>query len=101
MYGLIDGWLVTILVSLGAVFMLVVAARLLAQPLRLGTTQFRCPWIGRMVTVRHLIGDDEEPTSVVSCSAFPDPLAVSCQTPCIERRLWKELTSAEDRAARG
>ena len=91
MYGLLEGWLITVLLALGAVLTLVLAARALASPLRLGTSRVRCPWIGRTVTVRHLVGDDEEPVSVVSCSAFPDPQAVSCRTPCIERRLWREL----------
>jgi hypothetical protein len=91
MYALTEGWLLTVLVALAALSVFVVVASSLPAALRLRATRFRCPWTGRTVTVRHLIGDDELPTSVVSCSAFPDPMALECRTPCIERTVWTSL----------
>jgi hypothetical protein len=94
MHALIDSWFVTMLVALVTVFTFVVAALLPSRALRLRTTHFRCPWVGRMVMVRHLTGDDDEPMSVVSCSAFLDPRAISCGMPCIAGTVGKDLMAA-------
>jgi hypothetical protein len=95
MYALTEGWLLTVLVALAALTIFVVVASSLTATLRLRATRFRCPWTGRTVTVRHLVGDDEMPTSVVSCSAFPEPMVLGCNTPCIERPDWRTLTAVE------
>ena len=62
----------------------------------LATKEFFCPVAGRHVTVEFLIYDGRHPVGVVTCSAFADPTAFSCGTPCVPAKLGEAgwLTAA-------
>lgn len=47
------------------------------------TAEVYCAVPQRHVTVRFLTFDGRHPIGVVSCSAFDDPTAPTCGTPCL------------------
>ena len=49
----------------------------------LATAEGHCGWIERDVTMRFLTEDDRHPVEVLSCSAFEEPIALACGTPCL------------------
>ena len=83
MNGVLVGWLTTLVVGLGVVLMLALAAALVPRAVRMRTASFVCPWWRCPVTVRYLTCDGTHPVGVVSCSAFADPTVVTCGTPCV------------------
>lgn len=55
---------------------------------QLATTRLYCPVAEQTVTVEFLTYDGIHPVSVVSCTGFADPGAITCGMPCLhdERR---------------
>jgi hypothetical protein len=49
----------------------------------LAPAEFYCPVAGRSVAVWFLTYDGGRPVGVLSCSAFADPAAIGCGTPCV------------------
>ncbi len=47
------------------------------------TAEIYCAVARRLVTVRFLTYDGQYPVGVISCSAFEDPTAPACGTPCV------------------
>lgn len=47
------------------------------------TAEIYCSVAQRQVTLRFLTYDGRHPMCVVSCSAFSDPTAPTCGTPCL------------------
>jgi hypothetical protein len=74
-------WLAMVAVGLTIALFLSAAVAMLCRSVRVRTASSYCPWRARHVTVRYLTADGENPTHVVSCSAFPDPGV--CGAPCV------------------
>ena len=51
--------------------------------LAVATVDVRCRWRAADVTVRMLTDDGWHPVEILSCSAFQDPTALACGTPCL------------------
>ena len=83
MNGMLLAWFTTFLIGLGVVLMVIIVAVLLPRTVRMLTAGLYCPWRGRNVTVRYLTCDGKNPTHIVSCTAFADPMIVTCGAPCI------------------
>ncbi len=47
------------------------------------TTRIYCPLARREVVVQYATSDGLYPVSVISCSAFDDPRAITCGMPCV------------------
>ncbi len=85
MNGILLGWFTTLAVGLVVVLMLVIAVVLIPRAMRTRTARFYCPWQRRDVTVRFVTYDGERPAGVISCTAFADPMIVTCGAPCVSR----------------
>jgi hypothetical protein len=83
MNGMLFAWFTTFLIGLGVVLMLVVVAVLLPRTVRMLSARFYCPWRSRNVTVRYLTCDGKNPSHIVSCTAFADPMVIACGAPCV------------------
>ena len=82
MNGYLLGWLATFAVLVALVLMFVIAAWLMPRTMESRTVEMFCAWRRRRVTVR-FVTDGEHPIGVISCTAFADPLTVTCGTPCV------------------
>ncbi len=47
------------------------------------TADVHCRWKDLDVTVRFLTEDGWHPVEILSCSAFEEPTALACGTPCL------------------
>jgi hypothetical protein len=96
MYGPLLGWLATVAVLGVLVLTFVIAAWLMPRTLGSRTTEMFCQWRRRRVTVRFAT-DGGHPIGVISCTAFADPLTVTCGAPCVgqERLLPDAARPAE------
>jgi hypothetical protein len=82
MDGYLLGWFATFAVLVILVLMFVIAAWLMPRAMGSRTVEMFCPWRRRRVTVR-FVTDGEHPFGVISCTAFADPLTVTCGAPCV------------------
>lgn len=75
----------TFLIALVVALLLLIAVVLLPRLVRTRaqTAQFYCPWVRRPVTLRYLMGEDQHPIGVMSCTAFADPTIVTCAKLCL------------------
>jgi hypothetical protein len=76
------GWFATFAVFVILVLMFVIAAWLMPRTMGSRTRDMFCAWRRRRVTVT-FVTDGEHPIGVVSCTAFADPLTVTCGAPCV------------------
>jgi hypothetical protein len=76
------GWFTTFAVLVVLVLMFVIAAWLMPRTMGTRTANIFCPWRRRNVTVR-FVTDGDHPVGVISCTAFADPLTVTCGAPCV------------------
>jgi hypothetical protein len=82
MNGYLLSWLATFAVLVALVLVFVIAAWLMPRAMGSRTVEMVCPWRRRRVTVR-FVTDGEHPIGVISCTAFADPLTVTCGAPCV------------------
>jgi len=52
--------------------------------LSFATAEVHCRFREQDVTVRFLTEDGWHPVEILSCSAFEEPTALACGTPCLE-----------------
>jgi hypothetical protein len=83
MDGMVLGWFAAFVIALAVVLMIVIAAVLLPRAFRAGTAHYHCPWKGRDVVVRYVTADGERASAVISCTAFADPMVITCGAPCL------------------
>jgi hypothetical protein len=76
------GWFTTFAVLVVLVLMFVIAAWLMPRTMGTRTANIFCPWRRRNVTVR-FVTDGDHPVGVISCTAFADPLNVTCGATCV------------------
>lgn len=76
-------WFATALVAFAIVLILAVTIALLPRTARTMTTRIYCPLARRDVVVQYATSDGLYPVSVISCSAFDDPRAITCGMPCV------------------
>ena len=104
MDGITFSWLSTILVGVAVLVVLLISLVLAWRLGRITTTTFYCSWAQRNVVVQCLTCDGEHPIGVITCTAFADPRAITCGTPCVggeqrrgadagDRRVAEELLS--------
>ena len=89
MDGVTLSWLVSFVVGVALVVALVAAVRLPSREHRTLTSRLRCPCSQRDVVVEFLTPgwrSLEEPMTVVACSAFENPYAVTCEMACVRRK---------------
>lgn len=92
-------WFTTFLVVVAAALILIVAAVLLPRTMRTLKASFYCPWRQRRVTVRFLTYDGRHRVGVVSCTAFADPIVITCGAPCVAAEGRPEVAAGEPEAA--
>jgi len=75
----------TFLIALVVVLLLLIAVVLLPRVVRTRalTAGFNCPWAHRPVVLRYLVDEAQRPISVLSCTAFADPVIVTCAKLCL------------------
>jgi hypothetical protein len=78
-------WFVTALVVLNVVLILVMMVGLLPRAFRTSVLKktFSCPRTGRPVITRFLADERERPLAVMACTAFADPMIVTCDQACL------------------
>ena len=81
--GTVLAWFTTILIGVVIVLVPVIAMVLMPRVARLMHVKFLCRWVHRDVVVHYLTCDAQHPVSVVSCTAFTDPCAITCGKWCV------------------
>ena len=77
-------WLGALVTVVVAILILLVAAVLIPRTAHAVRRRFYCPWRDRNVMARFLTGKRGEPLRVLSCTAFADPLIVTCEQRCVD-----------------
>lgn len=76
-------WVVMFLIVSALVSLVVILAALLPRVARTMRAAFYCPWAHQSVVVQYLTRDGSHPIGVLSCTAFADPIRVTCRMSCV------------------
>lgn len=78
-------WFTTFLIGVVVALILLIAVVLLPRVGRTAamTKRFFCPWARRDVVVQYLTDDRRHPVGIISCTAFADPIVITCERRCL------------------